>query len=292
MGQEFYSCAYDIKTRTCCVYDADKFHANCYAHSGSVFSIHYLLRQKPYRVMWGGYYVDTDKIKNISNKEYLLGISTYKDFDKFEIEDDEPLDDNCYEKIKFINENRKLWKKIDVWDEAKKYFDWEYTHSVTYSGYLINHTKNLAVDLADYHQHSKFLTQRGELTAIDLIPVLTETGGGAQMAFFDGVSKDSTEELAGKWCGDILQIVDELPSHYKLINCCFIDIWEKAYYCYYTFGSDKEDFVLQNKSGKRLCVVGLTVLGKRGIPCYVKAKRKEGKIRFNTEKVPGATLSD
>jgi len=30
MGQIFYSSAYDIETKTCCVYDADKFHANCY----------------------------------------------------------------------------------------------------------------------------------------------------------------------------------------------------------------------------------------------------------------------
>ena len=292
MGQIFHSCVYDIETRTCCVYDADKFHANCYAHSGSVFSVHFLLRQKPYRVMWGGYYVDTDKIKEISDIEYLLGISTYNDFDKSEIENNEPLDDSCYKKIKFINENRKLWKKIDIWDEAKKFFDWENTHSVNYSGYLINHTKNLAVDLADYYKHSKFLTQRGELTAIDLIPVLTETGGGAQMAFIDGVSIDSTEELAGKWCGDLLKIVDEIPSHFQLINCRFSDLWEKAYYCYYTFGTDKEDFVLQDKSGKRLCFVGLTVFGKRGIPCHVKAFLKEDKIRFETEKVPGATISN
>ena len=55
MGQIFYSCAYDIENRTRCVYEADKFHANCYSMCGSVFSIHYLLRQKPYRIMWGGY---------------------------------------------------------------------------------------------------------------------------------------------------------------------------------------------------------------------------------------------
>ena len=43
--------------------------------------------------------------------------------------------------------------------------------------------------------------------AIDLLPVLTETGGGAQMAFFDGISVETTEKLAGKWCGDLLQYV-------------------------------------------------------------------------------------
>jgi hypothetical protein len=57
MGQIFYATAYDIDAKTCCVMDADKFHANCYAHSDAVCSVHYLLRQKPYRVMWGGYSV-------------------------------------------------------------------------------------------------------------------------------------------------------------------------------------------------------------------------------------------
>ena len=52
MGQIFHACAYDIETKTCCVYDADKFHANCYSNCGTVFSMHYLLRQKPYRIMW------------------------------------------------------------------------------------------------------------------------------------------------------------------------------------------------------------------------------------------------
>ena len=58
---------------------------------------------------------------------------------------------------------------------------------------------------------SLFLTRKGDITTIDALPVLTETGKGAQMAFFDGVSVDSTEELAGTWCGDLLQILEALP---------------------------------------------------------------------------------
>ena len=29
------------------------------------------------------------------------------------------------------------------------------------------------------------------------------------MALFDGLSADSTEELVGEWCGNLLQIVEE-----------------------------------------------------------------------------------
>jgi hypothetical protein len=51
MGQIFHSCVYDVESMTCSVEEADKFHANCYSYSGSVAVAHYLLRQKPYRVM-------------------------------------------------------------------------------------------------------------------------------------------------------------------------------------------------------------------------------------------------
>ena len=154
MGQIFHACVYDIETRTCSVIDADKFHANCYAHSGAVFSTHYLLRQKPYRVMWGGGYVAIDNnLDCFSRNEDLLGISTYKNFESFDSESND-FDSKDYDKIKFIGDNNKSWNMIDVWDEAEKYFDWEKNRSVSYNGYLLNHTQKLAVDLADYHKRS------------------------------------------------------------------------------------------------------------------------------------------
>jgi len=113
MGQIFYSCAYDIDTKTCCVYDADKFHANCYAHSGSVLSVHYLLRQKSHNVMWGGFYVVSfDCIQEFSRTQDLLGLSTYLTYDDFERNNEDLAKKNYFKKVKFIGENNKLWKKI------------------------------------------------------------------------------------------------------------------------------------------------------------------------------------
>jgi len=288
MGQIFHACAYDIETKTRCVYDADKFHANCYAHSGAVFSIHYLLRNKPYHIMWGGNYVAIENniagqnIADISRTEVLLGISTYMDYEDFFRDDENIPDEKIGDKAKFIGENNKLWKSIDVWDEAQRYFDWEHSHSVKYCGYLVNHTKNLAVNLADYQEQSKFLGEDGQVMAIDLIPVLTETGGGTQMALFNGISIDSTEQLAGEWCGDLLQIVDDLPLNYKVINCCFAEVWNRTVYCYYTFGLDEQDFVIKDSSGKRIEVTDLSIFGKRGPPCYIKAESSKGKIIFKS----------
>ena len=179
MGQEFYSSAYDIENRVCCVYHAAKFHANCYSFSGSVFSIHYLLRQKPYRVMWGGYGVmDCKELPRFSRTEDLLGLSTYLAFDESDLNPESEFKE-CLDKVRFIYENRKSWTKLDVWDDADKYFDIDNTRSVKYDNFLVNHTRKLAIDMADYFNQSRALTQNGKVYVVDLIPVLTETGGGA-----------------------------------------------------------------------------------------------------------------
>jgi len=251
MGQIFYSCAYDIDTKTCCVYDADKFHANCYAHSGSVFTTHYLLRQKPYNVMWAGVYVTLkNNVLKFSREQDLLGLSTFLSCDNFEMNNKDLESKSYFDKVKFIDEN-KLWNRINVWDKAEKYFNWEKTRSVEYSGYLLNHTKKLAINLADYYEQSKSLNMSKNEVLIDAIPVLTETGGGTIMALFDGASIETTEKLAETWCGDLLQIVDELPEEYKVINCCFAGIWLKARLYYNTFGTDEKGYILKNSKGEK-----------------------------------------
>ncbi|MCL1917419.1 MAG: hypothetical protein FWG14_03745 [Peptococcaceae bacterium] len=282
MGQIFCACAYDIETKTCCVMDADKFHANCYAHSGAVLSMHYLLRQKPYRVMWGGgYVVIDDSLEEFSRTEDLLGISTYNDYDDFERNNEDIQNKSYYEKVKFIGDSNSLWNRIKVWEKAKEYFDWENTHSVKYCGYLVNHTQKLAVDLKDYHERSQSLTRKGEPRTIDALPVLTETGGGTPMALFNGVSVDSTEHLAEEWCGDLLQIVDVLPDGYEIIDCCFAEVWSKVEYCYQTFGLDEEGHLLCNNNGKLFEAARLHVLlGTRGPSKHLKVELTEDKIRY------------
>jgi hypothetical protein len=281
MGQIFYACAYDIEKMTCCVYDSDKFHANCYAHSGSVLAMHYLLRKKPYRIMWGGSYVDIyDVIDDSTREEDLFGLSTYRDLDNFDISDMDLQDNPSYDKVKFIGEKNKKWKLFNVWDKARRFFNWDKTHSTDYSGYLLNHTKRLAIDLNDYHEKSKGLLDSGECMAIDAIPPLTETGGGTDMALDEGVSADSTENLAGAWCGDMLQIVNELPQGFSLINCCFANSKYRVRYCYRTFGVDENSILIGDLSGKLYQAAGLNLFGKRGELCHIRVEVNAKKIRF------------
>ncbi|MDR3108348.1 MAG: hypothetical protein LBU65_01495 [Planctomycetaceae bacterium] len=295
MGQIFYACVYDTKIKTCYVNGADKFHANCYSHSGTVFATHYLLRQKAYRVMWGGEHVITYDALSYSNpsKEDLLGFSTYisyEDFVEMVENDDEVLSEKpWYKKALFIGEQHKLWKRmsvVDVLNDAKRFFDYPESPTVKYSGFLINRTQKLAVDLADYFSRSIGTFNGGVNSAIDLIPVLTETGGGTAMALFDGLSSDSTEKYAGSWCGDLLQIVDTLPPKYELMPCCFACFLPRAYYLYKKFGVDKEYFILCDKNGTRYKYAVLDIIGEHRKSQLYYVMLKVTKKKIDTKCVP------
>ena len=281
MGQIFHACAYDVETKISCVLDADKFHANCFSCSGTVACMHYLLHQKPYRIMWGGAYMLIDhNLEKISKDEILLGISTFWDLSGIAIEEDDIKSKNYCQKIQYIEKTSKSWKNINNWKQASEFFDWENTCSVKYSGYLLNHTKKQAIDLEEYHNRSKYIKDTYEI-AIDPLPVLTETGGGTQMALYNGVSIDSTEELAGLWCSDLLQIVDEIPHDYQLINCCFAEIWSRAKYCYRKFGVNQLNFLLNDNNGKLFESASLNLYGKRMQTNFIKVeKNDDNKIRF------------
>ena len=103
------------------------------------------------------------------------------------------------------------------------------------------------------------------------------------MALFDGASAESTEKFIGTWCGDLLQIVDELPEKYEVINCCFAEIWHKTRLYYYAFGTDKDGYVLKNNAGERFLCVSYNIHQKRGPVMYVKVEEQEEGIEYVTE---------
>jgi hypothetical protein len=284
MGQIFDACVYDIENRICSVVDADKFHANCYSFSGTVSVAHYLLRQKAYHVMWGGGYVT---VNNFFGKELsenmLLGISTYEDREYFEdcCRSNQQDDENYRNNVEFVIKNIASWQGIDVWDEAKEFFDYEHTHSVRYEGFLVNHTKKQAVDLEDYYKKSLSMTKNRDFYAIDPIPALTETGGGLCMALFDGMPSATTEKLDMEWCGDLLQIVDDLPDGYERIDCCFADIWGRTKFCFMEYGVDEEGFLLEQQ-GKRFVCCKLNLFGKRSLDGFIKVNFSDDKVNFST----------
>jgi hypothetical protein len=235
--------------------------------------------------MWGGdYVVIDDNLDQFAREVDLLGLSTYMDYDYFESNNSNLQEKPYYNKVIFIEENSKHWKRINVEDEAREFFNYEITHSVDYSGFLINHDLKLAVNLENYYNCSKFYpNSRPKLVALDLIPVLTDNCGGSRMAMLKGISAETTENLFGQWCGDLLQISDSVPEGYEMMTCCFVEIWNRAYYCYNTFGKDDEDFILDS-DGKRYEGVQIGLFdNKRGHLRFVKVKQTDKGLLFETE---------
>jgi hypothetical protein len=206
--------------------------------------------------MWGGDYVDIDDfLAEELSEDMLLGISTYMGREDIEnnSESNQQDDENYRKNVEFVIKNTAPWQRINVWDEAEEFFDYEHTHSVRYEGFLVNRTKKLAVDLGDYYKKSLSMTKNGDLYVIDPIPGLTETGGGLSMALFEGMTPATTENLDGEWCGDLLQIVNDLPDGYERIDCCFANIWGRTQFCYKEYGVDKEGFLLEQQGKRFLC---------------------------------------
>jgi len=184
MGQDFTACAYDIENRKSCNYFAAKFHANCYSFSGAVLSMHYLLRQAPYR------------------KSLSLGEISMSNF------------------------------------------------------------------------------------VIDPVPVLTETGGGSIMAYDEGITIESTEDLAGTWCGDLLQIVEILPEDYEVINFCIAEQWSRAEYCYKNYGVNKDMLLLIDDNGTIFKSTYINLRGNRGVPISMQVKKDGKEITYTEVPVP------
>jgi len=222
--------------------------------------------------MWSGdYIVIDDALAEVDDENVLLGISTYENYGSFDKNNLNIAQKPYIDKVKFIDKNNTTWKQISVYYEALEHFNMKEENSIPFAGYLLNLTKNLAVKLSDYYMSSLFLggIKSDDPMAIDLVPVLTETGGGAQMAFLNGVSAASTEKLAGSWCGDLLHIVDSLPDGYEVIKCCFADIWKRTRYCYMMFGLNDEGLIKERQS-TLYEAIPLSVFGMRGagpMPC-------------------------
>jgi hypothetical protein len=232
--------------------------------------------------MWcGAYVVSDDFLAQELSEDILLGISAYTDREDIEGDNasNQHDDKNYHNNVEFIIKNTALWQRIDVRDKAKKFFDYENTHSVRYKGFLVNHTKKQALDMDDYYKNSLSMTRKEDLYVIDPIPALTETGGGLERALFEGMISATTENLDMEWCGDLLQIVNDLPNGYERIDCCFAEIWGRARFCQRTYGVDEEDFLLEQ--GKRFVCCKLNLFGKRSLDSFMKIKLSDNIVNFS-----------
>jgi len=104
------------------------------------------------------------------------------------------------------------------------------------------------------------------------------------MALFEGMTPETTESLGGSWCGDLLQIVDELPQNFNLINCCFINLARRGWYIYDKYGTDDQNYLVKDKNNNRLVGHEINIIGKRAELVHLKVEKN--KDRFCLDPVP------
>ena len=78
---------------------------------------------------------------------------------------------------------------------------------VSWSGYLVNHTQKMYIDVAKYYEMSKI-----NKSCIDPLVVLTASNSAASL-FWDGFSENSAYSLLGYWFTNTIEWADNLPEN-------------------------------------------------------------------------------
>ena len=105
------------------------------------------------------------------------------------------------------------------------------------------------------------------------------------MLFFYGNTVETTNELAGSWCGDLLEITDDLSKqlhgNFRAMYCCFAEAENRANYCLRKFGLDENNFIKANQEGDLFEAVRESVI--RCIPTEwynLKVEHEEGEAKL------------
>jgi hypothetical protein len=225
------------------------------------FCAHHYLREKPYHVAYvGAEALESWRYGDSDEEEQRLRLFTCM-YNAFRIGSSAPAPE---EYLKELSESDPVLSETAKLLLSCRHLDKPARAVFRYDGYLVNHTKKVAIDLADYHR-------RAMLPCVDPLPILTETGNGALMLFYDGATIDTTHELIGQWCWDVLQICDNLPTDYEVIPCCFSPLDSGIVHdVHRKNGCDEQGYVLDD-NGERYRVIRFTLRG-RAVACFVKAE--------------------
>jgi len=66
-------------------------------------------------------------------------------------------------------------------------------------------------------------------------------------------------------------------------TCCFADMWRRARYCYFTFGTDKKGYILKNKVNKKFQGTTYNISQKRELARYIKVVKDGNGKKLVTE---------
>jgi len=112
---------------------------------------------------------------------------------------------------------------------------------VSWTGFLVNHTKNMYVDVKNYYEKS-FIKDN----CIDPLVVLTASNQAATL-FWDGFSENSAYSLLSYWFTDIIEWVDSKPENMN--ELCDLEFCEFYWQTMLDEWGITDDGYLANRTG-------------------------------------------
>lgn len=157
-----------------------------------VNSISNLLFNNPGRIIWLGDYAEDEDLK------YLMRINSAEEIFSY----------------------RQVWGEKSVKLSSVNYSDFNMKDK-----YLVNHDKKLYLSCNSYYKESKSFVSKGCDLVIHPLPLLTAVGNGRGGGDFDSYAKKGMEYV-GLWAWDLIEIKDDIPEGYKMVNYRFIEDYD------------------------------------------------------------------
>jgi len=112
----------------------------------------------------------------------------------------------------------------------------------SWSGYLVNHTKRLFLNVSDYYDRSRI-----DKYCLDPLAVLTASNRCASL-FFDGFTDGTAYSLLGAWFTDVIEWTDHKPTDMnELCDLEFREPYIKS--MYEKFGLTPEGYIADKNGG-------------------------------------------
>ena len=153
--------------------------------------------------------------------------------------------------------------------------------TVSWTGYLVNHSRKMYFDVAKYYDTSRINNH-----CIDPLVVLAASNGAATL-FWDGFSENSAYSLLGYWFTDILEWVDTKPGNFR--ELCSLEFCEFSWKVMLDEWGITDDGYLANRNGEVFYIrKNIGLFGTKISPAKTRFKitRTDAHIYCNSEYVP------
>jgi len=155
--------------------------------------------------------------------------------------------------------------------------------SFEWSGYLVNHSQGLFINVSDYYERSRIGTH-----CLDPLAILAASNSCASL-FWEGFTDGSAYSLLGSWFTDVVEWVDNKPTAInELAGLEFCELFLRSMYD--EWGLTSENY-LADRNGKTLYLrkdIGIFFTKISPVSCKYKFKKIDNGYTLASESEPDA----